>query len=108
MRKQTLVLIVAAVFGMAMMVNAQKDKDPVEEWTGTLRLGIQAIGGETTGIVLETPKGKFELKAANDGIAAAFKKLDKQKVVVKGTLRRQPGVEVKERAIITVTKVTKA
>ena len=110
MRKQVLVLIVAAVCGMAMVVSAQaqKDKDPVAEWTGTLRLGIQAIGGETTGIVLETPKGKFELKAANDTIAAAFKKLDKQKVVVKGTLHRQPGVEVKERVIITVTKVTKA
>jgi hypothetical protein len=110
MRTQALVLIVAAVCGMAMMATAQtqKDKDPVTEWTGTLHLGIVAVGGETTGIVLETPKGTFELKAANDGIAAAFKKLDKQKVVVTGTLHRQPGVEVKERVIVTVTKVTKA
>ena len=93
-----------APFGQA----AQKEKDPASDWTGKLHLGIVAIGGETTGIVLDTPKGKFEIMPATDAVRADLKKLDGQQVIVHGTLAKKPGVEIKERSIITVTKVTKA
>lgn len=82
-------------------------KDQARDWTGMLRTGVVAIGGETTGIVLETADGKFEVQGATKAVQAELQKLDKQKVVVHGTLARKPGVEVKERAIITATKVTK-
>jgi len=104
-RMSWMVFLLCVVMGT--LVLAQKDKEPAEqEWTGTVHTGIVAVGGETTGIVLETTKGKFELKAATDPVLRDLKKADGKNVTVRGTLARQPGVEKSERVIITVTKVT--
>lgn len=103
------IALTAVCFSIASMgLAAQKEKDPGSDWTGKLHLGVVAIGGETTGIVLDTAKGKFEIAPANDAVRADLKKLDGQQVTVHGTLAKKPGVEIKERSIITVTKVTKA
>jgi hypothetical protein len=103
-------VVVAIALGAVAVAaqGTQKDKPAPADWTGTLRLGVMAIGGETTGIILETAKEKFEIAPATDAVRADLKKLDGQKVTVHGTLARRPGVEVKERVIITVTKVVKA
>ena len=100
-------LAVACVCFGTIALAAQKDNDRAAEWTGTLRTGVVAVGGETTGMVLETATGTFEIQPATDVVLAALKKLDGQQVTVHGTLTKRPGTEVKERRIITATGVTK-
>ena len=84
---------------------SQEQKPAPGEWTGQLRTGIAAVGGETTGIVLITERVQYELEPADKAMRDQMAKLDKQQVVVKGTLRTVPGVEVKERRIIKVTSI---
>jgi hypothetical protein len=74
-------------------------------WTGTLRTGIVAVGGETTGIVLETPEGRVELQSATDAIRAQLQGLNGKSVTVRGTLTVRAGVEVRERRIVLVTDI---
>ena len=70
---------------------------------GTLKTGIVAIGGETTGTIVRTKAGTFELEFGKDKeLRALAKKLDGKEVVVSGPLQVRKGVEVKERRIITV------
>jgi len=70
---------------------------------GTLKTGIVAIGGETTGTIVRTKAGTFELDLGKDKeLRALAKKLDGKEVVVSGPLQVRKGVEVKERRIITV------
>lgn len=76
---------------------------------GTLRTGIVAVGGETTGTILETKEGKYELDfGQNKELRQKAAKLNGQAVLVAGTLEIRKGVEVKERKIITVTRLEKA
>jgi hypothetical protein len=70
---------------------------------GTLKTGIVAIGGETTGTIIKTKMGTFELDlGTGKELTALAKKLDGKEVVVSGPLQVRKGVEVKERRIITV------
>ena len=72
--------------------------------SGTLRTGVVAIGGETTGTTITAEGITWELDLGkNEEFVEAAKKLDGKKVVVQGSLERRPGVEVKERWIVTVT-----
>ena len=65
---------------------------------GVLRTGVVAIGGETTGTVLKTKKGDFELDLGKDkNLRAKAERLNGKKVVVAGTLRVRKGVEVTSR-----------
>jgi lysophospholipase L1-like esterase len=75
------------------------------EMKGTLKTGIAAIGGETTGIILKTKDGDFELELRTDEFRKKAEKLDGKTVTVKGTLRIQKGVEVKERKIVAVEEL---
>ncbi len=80
-----------------------------QTFNGTLRTGIMAIGGETTGIVLETPSGRYELDVSGSPQAAAkVDQLAGKKVTVLGDYRPRPGVEVKERRIIVVRELREA
>ena len=88
-----------------------KDKEPAKkmEWKGTLRTGVVAIGGETTGTVLETKDGKFELDLGkNKELRDRAAKLSGKPVIVTGTLTVRKGVEVKERRIIAVSDLKAA
>lgn len=79
------------------------------EVRGTLRTGLMAIGGETTGTVV-TARGvtwELDLRQIPDGLKRA-ESLDGKRVLVKGGLEVRPGVERRERAIVTVTSLEPA
>lgn len=72
--------------------------------TGTLRL-VVAIGGETTGVIVETPKNEYELDFRNEKkLARKLPSVDGKVVVVEGTLETIQGTE-KERKIIVATSL---
>lgn len=97
-------LTVAAAFLSLAAFAADKNSPKQVEMKGKLRTGVVAIGGETTGIVLEAAEGKFELDLGkNKELRQKADKLDGKNVVVTGTLQVRKGVEVKERKIITVS-----
>ncbi len=79
------------------------------EVCGTLRAGMMAIGGETTGVVINARGVTWELDLAQvPGAASRAQSLDGRRVVVKGTLEVKRGVERRERAIVTVTSLEPA
>ena len=86
------------------------DKKPAPEDSitvtvvGTLRTGIAAIGGETTGTTITAKGITWELDfGKNAAFRKTAEKIDGKKVVVQGSLERRRGVEIKERWIVTVT-----
>jgi len=87
------------------------DPTPTEESiavtvVGTLRTGVVAIGGETTGTTITAKGIKWELDLGKSPeLPAAAEKLNGKQVTVAGTLERRSGVEVKERWIVTVTSL---
>jgi opacity protein-like surface antigen len=87
----------------------KKDEPKASEWTGKLQTGVVAIGGETTGTVLQTKEGSFELSFGQDkGLRNSAEKFGGKQVTVTGKLNVRKGVEVKERRIITVTAIKEA
>jgi hypothetical protein len=105
MKALSAAVVAVALFAGAAALSAQQPAPKPQQWTGKLQMGMVAPGGETTGIVLMSGTDKFELEAADKTVRAAMDKLDQKDVVVTGTLRVQAGIEVKERRIITVTKI---
>ena len=79
------------------------------EVRGTLRSGMMAIGGETTGTVVAARGATWELdlKGIPGGLQKA-ESLDGRAVLVKGSLEIRPGVERRQRAIVTVTSLEAA
>ena len=101
------------VFAISQAGDNQKDAKEKEaekmEFTGKLRTGIVAIGGETTGTILETKKGSFELDFGKQkDLRQKAEKLNGKNVTVVGRLDIRKGVEVKERRIVTVTSLEEA
>jgi hypothetical protein len=86
------------------------DQNTVKTFEGTLKTGIMAIGGETTGIVLRTEDGQqYELDFSKNGdLATQAEKLDGKTVVVTGDYTIREGVETNERHIIQVTALEEA
>ena len=79
------------------------------EVKGKLRTGIVAIGGETTGIILETDQGTFELDPGKSReLREKAAKLDGKMVAITGILHVREGVEVKARKIIAVNTLEEA
>ncbi|MDB5391999.1 MAG: hypothetical protein JWM11_7645 [Planctomycetaceae bacterium] len=77
--------------------------------TGTVRTGIVAIGGETTGVTIKSKNATFELEfGKNAALKKQADKLDGKPAIVEGTLDRKEGVEVKDRWIVTVTALRSA
>ena len=79
------------------------------EIRGTLRTGMMAIGGETTGTVVSARGATWELDLTQlpEGHRRA-ESLDGRRVLVKGSLEIRPGVERRERAIVAVTSLEPA
>ena len=66
---------------------AAGDQVPLQQFTGTLRGGILAIGAETTGWVLETADGKrIDVNVAEASDAA--EKLEGKRVVIHGAISK--------------------
>lgn len=88
----------------------QPDENAMEKtYTGTLKAGVMAIGAETTGVILETESGIYELDVrANPEADAKVDSLHGKRVVVTGDYQPRPGVEVKERRIIVVRTLREA
>ena len=86
------------------------DETTAHEFRGTLRTGIMAIGGETTGTIISVKGGKtYELEfRTNPKLRDLVEKLNKKEAVVKGTLRVKQGIEISERRIIDVTELQPA
>lgn len=74
------------------------------EWAGTVKAGLIAIGGETTGITLTTDTGVFELRAAGVELSA-LADLSGQRVTIRGRLREIAGIELRKRRIIDVQEI---
>ena len=76
---------------------------------GTLKTGILAIGAETTGSTITAKGVTWELDfGKNDKLRAEAEKLNGKLARVKGSLERRPGVEIKERWIVTVSELANA
>lgn len=79
--------------------------DPAGEWTGMVRSGLMAVGGETTGMTLTTGSTVFELRATGATLAA-LQAADGRQVTIKGTRRDVQGVETRRvRRLIDVTAI---
>ena len=85
------------------LLAAAKDEDKNVELKGKLITGVFAIGGETTGTIIETKEGRFELDfGKNKELRKLAEKLKGKQVQVAGTLTVRKGVEIKMRKIVTV------
>lgn len=85
-----------------------KGKEKMEV-TGKLHHPVFAIGGETTGTVVETKKLSYELDlGGKKDLLKQVEALKGKEVTVCGTLKVVKGVEIPERRIITVTEIKEA
>jgi len=75
------------------------------EWTGRVRTGMMAIGGETTGILLVTDRDQIELQPADQAMRQRLQDLNGKTVTIRGTLETVRGVEIRSRRIIKVTEI---
>lgn len=79
------------------------------EAKGKLKTGIVAIGGETTGTILNTGKLGVELDfGSDDKLRKSAEGLDGKIVVVTGTLISKMGVTTKKTRLIVQVKTLKA
>src|SRR5438067_2531146 len=67
--------------------------------TGKLATGVMAIGGETTGIVINDGKTSYELDIKDALLMRKANELNGKQVKVTGTLTVKAGVEVAQRRI---------
>lgn len=75
---------------------------------GKLQTGVMAIGGETTGATISASGITWELERPKDTPAETWDALSGKLVKVTGTLRKQRGVERKERWIVAVQDLQSA
>jgi hypothetical protein len=72
------------------------------EIRGTIKTGIMAIGGETTGTIISTKDLTVELEVKDKKLREEAEKLDGKTAIVKGTLTFRKGVERGQRMIVVV------
>ena len=96
-------LVIGPTCGLSAGEDAVEDAITVEV-TGTLKTGLMAIGGETTGTVIVSNGVSWELDLnAHPEIKAKIAEYDGKKVVVSGAFEQRRGVERRKREIVTVT-----
>jgi hypothetical protein len=98
-----------AMMSLAARAAEGDDEDSIKvEIRGTLRTGIVAIGGETTGTVIKVKDVTWELDlGGNQGLQELAKTLDTKKALVTGTYAKFKGVE-RERDIVKVASLKAA
>ena len=106
MLSRSVVAFVVLFFPVSLVMAADKD-DPKDSYIkltakGTLKTGIAGIGGETTGIILQTKDGIVELDIKDKDLLKKAEGLNGKVVTVTGNFAIKPGVEVKVRNIVTV------
>ncbi len=76
---------------------------------GTLRTGIMAVGGESTGTTVTARGATWELDLrGKPELASRAESLAGKRVVVTGSLEARPGVARRQRWILTVTPLDAA
>ena len=76
------------------------------EILGTLRHGIVAVGGETTGTEITAKNITWELDIGREAeLRQLAEKLDGKEVIVKGELEVRKGIEISRRWIVKVRKM---
>jgi hypothetical protein len=91
----------AGLVAAAMAVAGDDSIDVVVR--GTLRTGIMAVGGETTGTTITARGATWELDLrGTPGLMQRAESLAGRRVVVTGSLEVRPGVERRQRSIVTV------
>ncbi len=107
----TLVLLMsAAAWGKDKGKPAAKGVEFIRvEVQGTLRTGIMAIGGETTGTIITAKGVTWELDLGHDDdLRKKAEKLNGKQVLIRGELTRRGGVEIKQRWIVKVSSLDAA
>src|SRR5207248_3193658 len=90
---------------------AGSEEPQAKVYKGTLRHPVYALGGETTGTLIETEAGAYELDLGRQpGLLEQARSLANKPVVVTGTLTLtvRPGAEAAPRRIIKVTELKAA
>jgi hypothetical protein len=109
------VLLLSSMFVLVGTTALAVDENPAVEDSikvtvvGSLRTGIAAIGGETTGSTITAKGITWELDFGKQAaIRQAAEQLSGKKVIVRGSLERRQGVEIQQRWIVTVTSLQAA
>jgi len=77
------------------------------EVRGKLTTGMMAIGGETTGTAITANGITWELDLGrNADLRTRARQLNGKTAIVKGSLQRRAGVEIRQRWIVTVSSLT--
>ncbi len=107
-------LSLACLFGVSQATAGDKAaagySDSIHvEVKGTLRTGIVAIGGETTGTTISAKDITWELDfGGNPDLQALAEKLNGKTVVARGSLDRKKGIEIRQRWIVAVCEIEPA
>lgn len=106
MRSLKLPLAVLGVVLVGSLTSASAD--PASTVAGTVHTGIAAIGGETTGVMIQEDDGTWlELDAHGDAtLAGQLDHLDGKHAHVRGQIVVRHGVEIQERHILVVSKIS--
>ncbi len=104
MRRTYLCLLLA--LGVLLVWLTLRDTSGIREFRGTLRAGVRAFGGETTGVIIVTSDGTYELDLKqNPEWSSQVWQFDGKQVTVEGKLFVRKGIEVKKRWIIHVSSL---
>lgn len=110
MQRSRIAAALVAMLSFALLTASAQDEDQYikVDIQGTLKTGVVAIGGETTGTII-TVKGKGTLDVtweldvgSNEEFLALAKKLDNKTALVTGIYSKKKGVEIPERHIVKV------
>jgi hypothetical protein len=113
MQRFRVIAALAALLSLAALTTSAQDDDQYikVDIKGTLKTGIVAIGGETTGTTI-TVKAKNTLSvmweldfAGNKEFAALAKQLDGKTALVQGRYFLKRGVEIPQRHVVKVTSL---
>src|SRR5205823_7350789 len=99
--------ILCMTAGNAMQAGDKKEEPKKVELRGTIKTGIVAIGGETTGTIIDTKDGAYELAVPKE-LRKEVDDLNKKTAIVTGVLNTKKGLAIKLRKIVTIESVKAA